>query len=215
MHRLPAWHRLAAIAVAFGLVPALLGGCAEMPPRHQDNLCKVFDQHPDWYDYAHESQRKWGVPIQIQMAFIKRESSFHEGARPPRHWFLGFIPLPRHSSAYGYGQIQDPVWHQYLKANPGWFQSRTDMEDVLDFIGWYDHESHEKLGISVWDTEHLYIAYHEGWAGYRAGRWRHDRHLLRTAHQVAGRASDYGAQLRRCEHRFRCRHFWQIGPFCK
>ena len=88
------------------------------------------------------------------------------------------------------------------------------MEDLLDCIGWYDHESHEKLGLSVWDTEHLYIAYHEGWGGYRTGKWRHKRHLLHTAHEVARRASTYGAQLRRCEHRFRCRHFWQIGPFC-
>jgi hypothetical protein len=37
----------------------------------------------------------------VQMAIMKQESAFVADARPPRDWFLGFIPLGRPSSAYG------------------------------------------------------------------------------------------------------------------
>ena len=189
----------------------VLAGCATTPPRHADDICKVFDQYPDWYDDARASQQRWGTPISVQMAFVRHESSFHEDARPPRPWFL-FIPLPRASSAYGYAQIQDPAWEDYKKANGGFFRSRTDMGDSLDFVGWYTDMIHRKLGISKWDAKHLYLAYHEGTGGYRSGAWKHNKSLLRTADNVAYRARAYSAQLKRCEHRFRCRHWYQV--FC-
>ena len=86
------------------------------------------------------------------------------------------------------------------------------MDDALDFIGWYTDKIHRQLGISKWDPKHLYIAYHEGIGGYRSGRWRHNRHLLQVAAGVDWRARQYGAQLKRCEARFRCRHWYQF--FC-
>lgn len=192
----------------------LLASCATAPPAKQDNLCAVFDQYPEWYDDARASQERWGTPIQVQMAIVRIESAFHEDIRPPRKWFLGFIPLPRDSSAYGYAQIQDPAWDDYQKANGGWFKRRTDMEDALDFIGWYTDRIHQELGISKWDARRLYLAYHEGIAGYRSAAYRYDRQLLRTAARVERLARTYGAQLRRCESRFRCRHWYQFWPFC-
>lgn len=174
-----------------------LGGCATAPPRDSQNICRVFDQYPGWYDDAHDAQQRWGTPINVLMAFVRRESGFRQKARPDRPRFL-FIPLPRKSSAYGYAQVQDPVWRSYRKATGGWFKSRTDMGDSLDFIGWYTDRIHRQLGISKWDPQHLYLAYHEGIGGYRSGHWRHDRHLLQTADTVAYRAREYGAQLKRC-----------------
>jgi hypothetical protein len=187
--------RLAVFAL-LALSLLALGGCATAPPRHTD---------------AHDAQQRWGTPINVLMAFVRRESSFHEHARPERHWFL-FIPLPRKSSAYGYAQAQDPVWRRYRKATGGLFKSRSDMDDALDFIGWYTDLIHRQLGISKWDPEHLYIAYHEGIGGYRSGRWRRDRQLLDTARGVAFRAREYGAQLKHCEESLRCRHWYQF--FC-
>jgi hypothetical protein len=202
-------YRLGLAFLALGLLG--LGGCATAPPRHTDNICQVFHQYPEWYDDAHDAQQRWGTPINVLMAFVNRESSYRQHARPKRHWFL-FIPLPRKSSAYGYAQIQDPVWQDYLKANGGMFKSRSDMDDALDFIGWYTNRIHHQLGISKWDPKHLYLAYHEGIGGYRSGKWRHNQHLLRTADAVAYRARQYGAQLKHCEKQLRCRHWYQL--FC-
>ncbi len=195
------------VILALGLT--LLAGCASNPPRQTDDLCQVFAQHPDWYDAAHAAQKRWGTPINVLMAFVNRESGFRDNARPKRHWFL-FIPLPRKSSAYGYAQAQDPVWKEYKRENGRWFKSRSDMDDALDFIGWYTDKIHRELGISKWDPRHLYIAYHEGIGGYRRGAWKHNSHLLKVAAGVDWRAREYGAQLKRCEQRFRCRHWYQI-----
>ncbi|MEW5833852.1 MAG: hypothetical protein AB1832_02200 [Pseudomonadota bacterium] len=174
-----------------------LAGCATAPPRNTANICQVFDEYPGWYHDARDAQKRWGTPANVLMAFVQRESGFRQKARPDRPWFL-FIPLPRRSSAYGYAQAQDPVWKEYRKENGGWFKSRTDMEDALDFLGWYTDRIHRELGISKWDPKHLYIAYHEGIGGYRSGHWKRDRHLLETADEVDRRAREYGAQLRRC-----------------
>ena len=91
------------------------------------------------------------------------------------------------------------MWKEYRQANGGWRNSRKDMDDSLDFIGWYTDRIHRELGIAKWGPKHRYIAYHEGIGGYRRGRWRNDGHLLRAAATVDHRAREYGAQLKRCK----------------
>ena len=195
------------------LFSGLVAGCASHPPSHQQNLCSVFRQHPRWYDYARESEKTWGVPIQVLMAFVRVESAYRSHAKPPFRWFL-FIPLGRASSAKGYAQIQDPAWEDYEKARGGWFRSRSDMADALDFVGWYDNQSSKMLGISKWDAKRLYLAYHEGRAGYRSGGYKHKPRVLQAADRVSLTAREYGAQLKRCEDEFKCRKWYQIGPLC-
>lgn len=184
-----------ALIVAVGL--SVLGGCASAPPRNSQNLCQVFDQYPGWYRDARAAQKHWGTPVNVLMAFVQHESGYRHKARPERPRFL-FIPLPRRSSAYGYAQAQDPVWKEYREATGGLFKSRKDMDDSLDFLGWYTDRIHRELGISKWDPKQLYIAYHEGIGAYRRGQWRNDHHLLETADAVDQRARAYGVQLKNC-----------------
>jgi hypothetical protein len=192
---------------------ASLSGCAASPPRQQHDLCAVFEQHPDWYDYARSSEKKWGVPAHILMAFVRHESSYRHNAKPDREWFL-FIPLGRPSSAKGYAQVQDPAWKDYRKETGGLLKSRSDMEDALDFIGWYNNKSNKLLGISKWDPKQLYLAYHEGHGGYRRGSYRNKPKLMGIAERVDHTAREYGAQLRQCEDRFKCRKWYQVWPMC-
>src|SRR5699024_4786106 len=136
--RIPIMHvvtRLVLITIA----ALVLAGCASAPPKRQDNLCEIFEQEPGWYDHAYNSERRWGIPIPIQMAIVQRESSFRALVRPARTRLLGFIPWRRPSSAAGYAQAQDPAWQEYLEmtGRSAWFTSRTNMGDALDFIGWY------------------------------------------------------------------------------
>lgn len=196
-----------------GLTISLLAGCASQPPARQHNLCSVFDQHPGWYDSAKESEETWGTPAHILMAFVRHESGYRSNAKPPFEWFL-FIPLGRPSSARGFAQAQDPAWQDYRNERGGWFRGRSDMEDALDFIGWYNDKSNRLLGISKRDPKHLYLAYHEGHTGYRRASYQDKPELLRIADRVDHTAREYGAQLRRCEERFKCRKWYQFGPFC-
>jgi hypothetical protein len=195
------------------IILCLAAGCAATPPKAQHNICSVFDQHPTWYDYAQQSAEQWGTPPQIQMAFVRQESSYRENAKPPFEWFL-FIPLGRPSSATGYAQAQNPVWKEYEAERGSLFRSRGDMEDALDFIGWYNHKSHKQLGLSKWNTRELYLAYHEGRGGYKRGSYKKKPKLLKVADKVARTANEYGTQLKTCEARLQCRHWYQFWPFC-
>ncbi len=188
--------------------------CTSTPPQSQDNLCAIFDEYPQWYDAAKDSEERWGTPPHILMSFVKHESAFVNDAKPARDWFL-FIPLPRGSSAEGYAQAQDAAWDEYQDENGGLFKSRSDMKDALDFIGWYNHLSSESLGISKWDPKQMYLAYHEGRGGYARGSYNSKPEVVQLADRVDWQAREYGAQLLQCEDRFRCRHWYQVGPLCR
>ncbi len=198
------------------LLLAWVAGCsfATPPPKRQADICQVFAQYPDWYDYAVKSERKWGTSVHILMAFVRHESSYRSHAKPPRRW-LWFIPLGRPSSAKGYAQAQDPVWGEYQAERGRLFRSRSDMEDALDFIGWYNYKTWRQLGISRSDAEKLYLAYHDGRGGYRRGTWKKKPKLQRTARSVAATAGQYRSQLEQCESRFRCDSWYQVWPLCR
>ena len=201
------------ILILVWLAAGLMVACASAPPKQQDNLCTIFEQYPEWYDAAKESQDRWGTPPQILMAFVKQESSFRHDAKPPRDWFL-FIPLGRKSSAVGYAQAKDEAWDEYEDETGGFFKSRSDMEDALDFIGWYNNKSNKYLGISKWDPKRMYLAYHEGRGGYSRGSYKSKPGLVSIANRVDRQAKEYGAQLRQCEDQFKCRHWYQVWPMC-
>ena len=203
-------HAATVLAACLALLTA---GCASTPPRGQGDLCGVFEQRPDWYDYARASERRWGTPISVLMAFVRHESSYRSDARPAREWFW-FIPLGRPSSAQGYAQAQDPVWGEYTEERGSLFRSRSDMEDALDFIGWYNDKTHRQLGIRRDDAYRLYLAYHEGRGGYRRGTWKEKPAVQATASRVSDTATRYRRQLARCESRFRCDAWYQVWPFC-
>ncbi len=184
------------------LVITAMAGCSSAPPQSPQNLCAIFDEYPDWFDAAKESEDRWGTPPHILMSFVKQESAFVDDAKPPRNWFL-FIPLGRASSAEGYAQAKDETWDEYKDENGGFFKSRSDIEDALDFIGWYNDKSSRALGISKWDPKNLYLAYHEGRGGYARGSYNSKPEIVRIADLVDRQAREYGAQLRQCEDRLR------------
>ena len=208
-------HRSAPRLGAALVAAAFVAGCASPPPpKSQGDLCAVFEQHPDWYDYARKSAAKWGTPVPILMAFVRHESSYRSRAKPPRRRFL-FIPLKRPSSAQGYAQAQDPVWGEYQAERGKLFRSRADMEDALDFVGWYNYKTWRELRIPRDDARRLYLAYHEGRGGYRRGTWKKKPAVQATARKVADTAGRYRSQLARCESRFRCDAWYQVWPLCR
>ena len=163
-----------------------------------DNICDIFLGETDWYEAARDSQHKWGTPMFVMMAIMHQESTFVEDAQPEREWFLGFIPLPRSSSAYGFAQAQDPVWNEYIRATENHGADRDDFEDAIDFIGWYTDGSQKRLKLSKWDAYGQYLAYHEGRGGYARGTYKSKDWLITVANKVKNRASRYNVQLKEC-----------------
>lgn len=182
-------------------LPALLAGCATLPPKQPDNLCQIFSEKPDWYRASLQSARRWGTPIAVQMAIIRQESSFIHDAEPPRPTILGFIPWFRSSSAYGYPQAKDETWSDYQRRSGNNWADREDFADSCDFVAWYCAVSKDKLGIGLSNANDLYLAYHEGHGGFSRKTYAEKQWLLKTARKVDQRAWQYDSQLQGCRPR--------------
>ena len=186
--------RLAALCVV-----VLLGACGgKSPPRNLDNACSIVDQRPHYLTAMKRTERKWGVPVNVQMAVIHQESKFDGDARTPHKYMLGVIPMGRQSSAYGYSQALDGTWDDYKRANGRRRASRSDIDDATDFMGWYMNETARRNGVSKYDARNQYLAYHEGHGGYARGTHRAKSWLMRTATRVEARSHLYATQLRAC-----------------
>lgn len=179
---------------------ALLAGCSANPPRDPDNLCSIFRENSDWYEAALDMNKRWGTPIQVPMAIMYQESGFRHDAQPPMRWFLGVIPYGRASSAYGYSQAKTVTWDHYQRETGNGWSSRDDFADAIDFVGWYTNKTHQITGVSKWDARDQYLAYHEGWGGYRQGSYKHKAWLMRVADKVDRRARRYAGQYKQCRN---------------
>lgn len=195
--------RLVAFVTAVLLVT--LNACASRPPDRPDNLCAVFEEKGSWYRHARAAEKRWGMPIEVGMSFIYKESSYQSKARPERDRLLWVIPWTRPSSAFGYAQATNDAWQDYQRDTGRRFVGRDDMRDALDFIGWYNHRSHKSLGLSKADAYSLYLAYYVGPTGYRKGVWKSKPEVQDYARRVADRAYRYRAQLNRCEKKLKRR----------
>jgi len=178
------------------------------PPKHQDNICHIFDEKNGWYKDAKKASKKWGVPIATNMAFVYQESRFVPKAKPPRKKILGFIPGPRKSSAYGYSQAKDETWGWYKDKTGHWGADRDKFEDAIDFVAWYNSISVKNNKIAASDTYRLYLAYHEGHGGYSRGSYKSKKWLTSVARKVESRAKTYSAQLAKCEDRLDSSWWW-------
>lgn len=177
---------------------AALAACSYDPPRNIDNACAITAERPRYLHAMERAERRWGVPVPVQMAVIHQESSFVHDARTPRRYMLGIIPAGRQSSAFGYAQALDGTWEDYKRATGNRLARRDNIEDATDFMGWYMDRSRKRLDIPLADAKRQYLAYHEGHGGYARGSYRAKGWLMRVSDRVAARASRYQAQLASC-----------------
>ncbi|SHG73505.1 lytic transglycosylase [Marivita hallyeonensis] len=177
------------------------GGGGTSAPRNLDNACSILQQRPGYMRAFRAAERKWGVPVHVQMASMYQESKFKSDARTPFRYTLGVIPMGRQSSAFGYSQALDGTWQEYVDDQRKFRARRNDINDAADFMGWYMAESNRRLGISMNDARNQYLAYHEGRTGFARGSYNSKAWLLRVADEVAARSVLYRGQLATCRVR--------------
>jgi len=176
----------------------ILSGCVTDRNFNQSNLCNIFQTNPQWKSYAEKTKDKWGVPVSLQLSFIKQESSFNRTARPPRQKVLGLIPGLRPSSAYGYSQALDGTWEEYKQSTGNYNADRKNFADASDFIGWYVDGSYRLLKIEKTDVYNHYLAYHEGKGGFQKKSYNKKKWLLDVAKKVENQAKEYSDQIKKC-----------------
>jgi hypothetical protein len=176
-------------------------GCGQREftaPRNLDNACALAEERPHYVRAMRRAERRWGVPVHVQMATFHQESRFDGDARPPYRYALDVIPMGRLSSAFGYSQALDGTWDEYLAETGNRRAQRTNIDDAADFMGWYMTLTRERNGIALTDARNQYLAYHEGHAGFSRGSYNAKPWLLRVADRVADRAEIYRVQLLSC-----------------
>ena len=195
---------MATIATLLLLGPLV---CAP-PPSNTEDLCDLFLERPRWYRLTQQAAQRWEVEESILVAVIEQESSFRSRARPPRRRLFGLVPWGRASTAFGYAQALDGTWQQYERER-GEPAARNRFGDAVDFVGWYLAELRTQLDLSGTDVKSLYLAYHEGPAGYRRGSHLEKEWLLEVGDRLEHRVDRYRAQLAECsgslERRIRIR----------
>lgn len=187
--------------IALGLLMLLAscgGGGYNSAPRNLDNACSILTQRPEYAKAFRATERRWNVPVNVQMATIYQESKFVSDARTPFRYMAGVIPMGRISSAYGYSQALDGTWEEYQRDTGKRAAKRHRIRDASDFMGWYMNVSRERNGIALTDARRQYLAYHEGHTGYARGTYNRKSWLVRVAGEVGQRSNMYAAQLSNC-----------------
>ncbi len=174
------------------------GGGGGGSPRNLDNACSILNERPSYIRALRATERKWGVPVHVQMATIYQESKFVPDARTPFRYRLGVIPVGRQSSAFGYSQALDGTWKEYLAETGNRRARRDNIRDATDFMGWYMTGTRNQLGIPLTDARRQYLAYHEGRTGYRRGSYNNKAWLVRVAGEIEQRSAMYRQQLAGC-----------------
>jgi len=173
-------------------------GCSSIP-QNTSNSCSIFNERYLWYKHAKKTEKKWGTPIYIQLAIIKMESDFDWLAKPPRQKLFKIIPFKRPSSSFGYSQAVKGTWEQYKNETGNKLATRTRFKDSVDFIGWYTDKTESLLKISKKDAFRQYLAYHEGWGGYK--NYKNNQKVIVLAQKVKKQSDKYKAQLQDCQKR--------------
>lgn len=177
-------------------------------PVHQANACQLFQDYPSWYYYSKKAQKRWGLPISVQLAIMRSESHFRADAKPARKMIWGVIPWFRPSTAEGYMQATDPTWRWYLDEQHIRSASRSSYANAVDFVGWYCHHVHKSTGVLMSDAYQLYLAYYLGIGGYQSGAYLHNDWLQNKAHQVQQQALVYHQQLVACADQLPDKPWW-------
>ena len=186
------------------LILFILSACSSIPKNTQ-NSCAIFEERYLWYKHAKASYERWGVPIHLQLAFVKKESDFNWLAKPPRKKLFKVIPFKRPSSSFGYSQAVKGTWKQYKEEQNKPLALRTRFKDSVDFIGWYTNKSSKLLKIPKNDAFKQYIAYHEGWGNYK--NYKKNEKVISYAKKVKKYSDQYKTQLIKCKKKLNRKKF--------
>lgn len=152
------------------------------------NACNILQQHPSWKSSLSNASLKWGIPKGSILSIIYHESNFKAYASNPA------------SSAFGYAQVIDATWKSYKASSSNSSARRYSIYDAMDFVGWYNKKNSKRIGykLKIYNTDKMYLSYHEGGRGYLQKTHHAKPWLLKKAAKVKKLAYQYEKQLKHC-----------------
>ena len=188
------------------LLGLILQSCMATPPQNPDNICLIFEEKNSWYKAVMRSEKRWKIPPYVLMSFVYQESSFQSDAKPERTKLLWVIPWKRKSTAVGYSQALNMTWEDYKEETGNTRANRKNFKDSADFIGWYASKGYYQ-GFDRLDARSLYLAYHEGYGGFKKKSYRKKPWLIKVADRVQTRSTKYQQQYWGCAKQLKKKRF--------
>ena len=192
------------------LLGLTLQSCMVTPPQNHDNICLIFEEKKSWYKAVMRSEKRWKIPPYVLMSFVYQESSFQSDAKPERTKLLWVIPWKRKSTAVGYSQALSMTWDDYKEETGNSRANRKNFNDSADFIGWYASKGYYQ-GFDKNDARSFYLAYHEGYGGFKKRTYRKKQWLIKVADRVQLRSGRYEAQYWKCSESLKKKRFLFFG----
>ena len=189
------------------LLGLTLQSCMATPPKNPDNICLIFEEKKSWYKAVMKSEKRWKIPPYVLMSFVYQESSFQSDAKPERTKLLWVIPWKRKSTAVGYSQALNMTWKDYKEETGNTGANRKDFKDSADFIGWDARKGYYQ-GFDRLDARSLYLAYHEGYGGFKKKTYRKKPWLIKVADRVQTRSTKYQKQYWGCAKELKKKRFY-------
>ena len=120
---------------SFFVILFLFTSACSSIPKNTANSCSIFSEKYFWYKHVKKTEKKWGTPVHLQLAFIKMESDFDWLAKPQRLKLFKVIPYKRPSSSFGYSQAVKGTWEQYKKEIISLWLPELDLRTALTLLG--------------------------------------------------------------------------------
>ena len=186
------------IGFLYFLIFSLLASCSSIP-KNTKNACSIFSERYLWYKHVKNSSEKYGAPVHVILAFVKKESGFNRWAKPKRTKLFKIIPYKRPSSSFGYSQAINKTWDLYKTETDNPLALRARFKDSVMFIGWYMHKTNKINKIPFNDSYRQYLNYYLGWGNYAQKAYKTDKKAIIFAKSVKTQSNIYRKQLKSCK----------------
>ena len=186
------------IRFLYFLIFSLLASCSSIP-KNTKNACSIFSERYLWYKHVKNSSEKYGAPVHVILAFVKKESGFNRWAKPKRTKLFKIIPYKRPSSSFGYSQAINKTWDLYKTETDNPLALRARFKDSVMFIGWYINKTNKINKIPFNDSYRQYLNYYLGWGNYAQKAYKTDKKAIIFAKSVKTQSNIYRKHLKSCK----------------
>lgn len=159
---------------------SFLSGCISSvirQPEVSDTICDILEQNEDWLEPVQISKENYGTPIWLSLALLE----------PPLSDFDKKHIRPRESD-----------WQEYRVQNENWDASPDNIDDAVDFIGWFTARNIKLNQLNWENTYEHYLSLRLGQSQYRYIDTANYPNLIKQAKNIARRARRWQHELPAC-----------------
>lgn len=169
---------LTVVLISFALVGCFGSGAKHVEP----DICELLDENDEWLKPLANAQANYGTPVSLTLALLEQ-------------------PLSEFDKAHVLPRTAD--WDEYRVRTENWAASPRNIEDAVDFIGWFSQESIKRNKLSWSNVSAHYLSYRLGHGGYHRYDAEKYPELKMKADKIQQQSHKWQQSLKRCQLQWR------------